>query len=159
MSYTSPYNAYDPDQVGSGTPEDPWPVTELYMPGIVKYGQRLGYAAAPVEMDLIAGESIILELPTDLFIFIEPYVGLDDGYGGAGPYMESWKIDELLSYSFLAEATLGNCVPDMSAYYNELTKTMTLNGPFDMPTITNPDYPSLLAGCVPTFYIVPLPAP
>jgi len=144
-TYISPYNPYDPDQV-SPTPKAP-----VWTPGIVKHGMDLFYMATPMEMDLIAGEMLTVILPSDPMIGYTPYVGTDDGLG-TGLYQ--WKIDELQSYSYYGDMTIGTCYPDMSGYYDEPSKTIMIEGPVDFPTQPNSVYPDLLMYGAPEFMFI-----
>lgn len=145
-SYISPYNPYDADVIS------PTPMAVTWTPGITHHGQNVFYMCTPMEMDLLAGETMIVELPMDPFIGYTPYAGTDDGMGSEG--LELWKILQLASYSFYGDITIGACYPDMTGYYDVPSKTITLVGPIDFPTQPNDVYPDILKYGAPEFMFV-----
>lgn len=142
MSYISPYNDYDADEI------DPSPMAPTWTPGIMHHGQDVFYMATPLEMDLRDGETFTIVLPTETMTFYEPYVGTDDGMPFA---LTDAKVAELLSHRTYGDMTIGTCVPDMSGYYDGGSNVITIEGPVDFPTQPNTVYPNLLMYGAPEF--------
>ncbi|MGQ9587814.1 MAG: hypothetical protein ACUVT7_05485, partial [Thermoplasmata archaeon] len=121
--YTSPYNAYDPDTT------DVKKVS--YLPGTTKFGEPVSYWLAPMEWDLLAGEKIIIQLPSAQVAGITPYTGTSDVLNDA-------KFAELLSMSYLGTMNMGTGWPtNLGDYYDPATRTLTMVGPIDLPTLLN----------------------
>ena len=139
--YLSPYNQYDPEQT-SGV------YRMSFMPGTTHFGTEISYWNAPFEMDLSIEHRIIIELPTSPTRAITPYASTDDGFASG---LIDWKIQELNDNSFFGDMVLGSCFPDMSGYYDEVNKIITLEGPIDFPSNPNLLYPNLLYTGVPQF--------
>jgi len=128
--YVTPYNAYDPDQTD---------VKRMsYLPGTVNFGNEVSYWNAPQEWDLAAYETLIVQLPTGEFAGFTPVAG-DDSM-------------DITNLRVTGSADLGSCYPDLSSYYDAGSKTITLVGPMDFPTMVN-SYGVLETGS-PTFSIV-----
>jgi PKD repeat protein len=145
-TYRTPFNDYDPEQV------DPDPALYSWTPGIMNHGTPCFYFFTPMEHDIIGGETIIYELPTEM-LFITPYVGTDDGYSPSTG-LDPWKITEILSYSSMGTVALGTCWPDMTGWYDSGTNTITIVGPQDFPRKPNDFDPALLMNGVPELVIV-----
>jgi hypothetical protein len=137
-SYVSPFNPYDPDTTDG--------VLKLNTaPGTTRYGQMCSYAVAPMEMDLVAGETWTFKLSTyGSIVGYPPYTGTSDTLNDA-------KIAEYMAHAVSGTLTLGTGWPtNLNTYYDSGTKTLTLVGPMDFPRAVNADFPALLAEGTPT---------
>jgi PKD repeat protein len=129
--YVSPYTTYDPD------------VTDVkrmsYLPGTTAFGTEVSYWNAPMEWDLASGETLIVQLPTATFAGFTPVAG-------------SGVMDDAIGLLVTGSLEAGTCYPDLSGYYNVGSKTYTLVGPIDFPTMVN-SYGVLETGS-PTFSLI-----
>jgi PKD repeat protein len=122
-TYVSPYNPYDPDV----HPE----VTKIStLPTTANYGNPVNYWYTPMEMDLQAGEVMTIQLPTGTV-------------GGYTPEAGTGVIDDANSHWVSGTLELGTGDVELGSY-DAGTKTLTLTGPIDFATHTNPSFPSLL---------------
>jgi PKD repeat protein len=124
LGYTTPYNAYDPDQTDV--------MKTSWAPGTTRFGQLVSYWLAPQEWDLIDGETIIIQLPTGEVNGIRPYLGTGDDQ------LTTAQLDELRSNIVVGTMNMGVGWPtDLGMYYDPDTKTLTLVGPMDFATWIN----------------------
>jgi PKD repeat protein len=139
QGYQTPYNAYDPDQTD---------VKKIsYLPGTMMFGQEVSYWLAPQEWDLAQGEKIIIKLPAGVVNGIPPYLGTGDDT------LNSEQLDELRARIVEGTMNMGVGWPtDLGGYYDPATKTVTLVGPMDFPTLMN-SYGVLETGS-PTFMFI-----
>lgn len=143
-SYMSKYNDYDPDQTDASR--------HSWSPGTVNYGNRVSYWSAPTELDLAAGERLVIKLPSNetSVIGITPYRGTSD-------VLDDNKKAELTGNMYWGELVMGNGWPngtvesDLKGFYNETAKTVDIRGPVDFPRYPNPIYPDLMETGAPTF--------
>jgi hypothetical protein len=143
-SYPSPYNPYDPDETDL--------VHKSWSPGTTNYGKDVSYYLAPLEWDLAEGEKIIIELPPEDLdvIAYEPYVGASDTLNEA-------KLTDYYDHSYWGTLAVGNGWPyegptNLKNYYDEETRTLTLEGPIDFPRNELTGYPGLLDCGSPSFF-------
>lgn len=124
-SHFDPYN-----------PTNKWKPSKLeWSPGTVRIGQRAGYWYTPDLWNLSAGESITVKLGNNPAWGIEPYAGT----GAQGDKIDQTKVDELNSHGVWGELVLGTTVPGWlysprgvnGTGYDNVTRTMTINGPIN----------------------------
>lgn len=136
-SYPSPYNYYDPDQTDMV-------LRPSYSPWTTNFGKNVTYWNAPLEFDLEELEMMVIVLPKNDIIGIEPGVGISDK-------LDSYKHQELLQHSYWGQMSLGECYPDMGSYYDPVEKRIYLVGPIDFARNVHPLFPSLLLTGTPMF--------
>ncbi|MDH4123816.1 MAG: hypothetical protein OEV21_07035, partial [Thermoplasmata archaeon] len=125
-SYPSPYNKYDPDQTDV--------VRDAFVPWTTTFaGPKVSYWIAPLEMDLIDYESIIVKLPTTDVLGIKP------GKGSSN-LLDAAKYTELtnnLYWGRMALSAANYADSQIASGYNPATKTLSLVGPIDFANSTS----------------------
>lgn len=122
-SWDSRYQDYDSKKA----PSTYRPAVREWTPGTTQYGELVRYWQPPEGHDIPEGEKLIIELGSNPTIGYEPYVGASDTIDAA-------KAAELTAHAFWGELVLGNCYPSTIAnYYDPATKTITMEGPIDLP--------------------------
>ena len=117
------------------------PSVREWTPGTTQYGQLVRYWQPPQGHDLPDGEKIVIQLGNSPAIGYEPYVGASD-------VIDQAKADELTSHSYWGELVLGNCYPSTIAdYYDAESKTITLEGPLDLPDPPDNEDPTSYPDC------------
>ncbi|UCE91308.1 MAG: hypothetical protein JSV90_07820 [Methanobacteriota archaeon] len=122
-SWNSRYDNYDYEK----SPSTYNPMTREWTPGTIQYGQMVRYWQPPEGHDIPDGEKLVIELGSDPTIGYQPYVGTSD-------VIDAAKAAELTSHAYWGELVLGSCYPStISDYYDATTKTITMEGPIDLP--------------------------
>jgi hypothetical protein len=140
QSYPSPYTAYDPKSTD---------VTHISTAPLTKnIGKPVSYILAPLHWNLIAGEKIIVKLPSASTVV--------PGYhpkASASDILGPTKLAEMEGNVSWGELVAGNGYPSSlkTTYYNKATKTYTLQGPLTVPVNTNPAFPTILNYGAPMF--------
>jgi hypothetical protein len=113
------------------------PTRLSYSPGQPTYNARVQYWQTPMDWNLTDGETLRIKLPTSLPGWgILPYVDASDVFNDA-------KVTQLNSNGVWGEWVLGRGTPDWyysATYYDSATKTLSFEGPLDMPKVMNPTY-------------------
>jgi len=131
LGWISRYNPYDAYSLYYK------PVKREYVPGTTTFGQDVAFWNTPMNWDLAAGETLVVELPYGPYLGYEPFKGIVPDslkiYGAQ-------KVAELSGHQIWGELVLGNGFPAAlrnSSMYDDWTKTLTIVGPYDFPR--NPD--------------------
>jgi hypothetical protein len=127
-SYTSPFNAYDPDQTT-------WAVME-YVPGTTRYADNCSYCWTPMNHSLVQYESMIIKAPLGDVLGLDPDPAL-----GSSDTLDAAKQDELISRLYWGRMVLADDVYPRDIVrnsYNSTTKTLTLTGPLSFPVGEQP---------------------
>ena len=139
-SYTSPFNAYDPDQTA-------WTIPS-YSPGTTRYGLSISYDFTPMKMDLAEFETITVDLTTKGDVLgITPYRGTSDNL----PFNNPKKV-ELASKLYWGRLVLGDD-NDLAIWdnYSVASKRIILRGPMQFTAEGQAGDPSVLLGGAPAF--------
>ena len=142
VTYSSPFNAYDPKWTD---------VTHIsWAPFTVNFGKPVSYVHPPLHWNLTAGEKIVVKLPSSTSL---------PGYfpqASTSDVLDAAKMAEMAGNVTWGEMVVGNGYPNSGAnnlknFYNETTKTYTLAGPLDFAPNWNPAFPGLLETGTPMF--------
>ncbi|MEM4263171.1 MAG: hypothetical protein QXY98_05495 [Thermoplasmata archaeon] len=125
-SYPSPYNLYDPDQ---------YPLDEHYrisrVPWTTHFGNYVSYWVAPLEHDLADGDTIIVQAPSTDVICFRPGKSTSDTETA---FRTNLKNNEYWGTMVLSKG--GNYPQsEIEKAYDPVTKTITLVGPLDIPSL------------------------
>ena len=118
------------------------PTKMEWAPGTTAFGQRTAYWYTPDLWNLSAGESFTIKLGNSPAWGIDLYASS----GAQGDKIDQAKVDELNSHGMWGELVLGRTLPDWlysPQYYNNVTKTVRLDGPMNFAGNFNPTLPRL----------------
>jgi hypothetical protein len=140
MSYTSPFNPYDPEQTD-------WTVTS-YSPGTTRYGLSISYDYTPEVMDLAEFETVTVDITTKGDVIgITPYRGTSDNIPFNNP-----KKAEIAGKLYWGTLVLGDdndlAIRDN---YSAATKKIVLKGPMQFTTEGQVGDPTVLLSGAPAF--------
>jgi hypothetical protein len=138
------------------------PTRAQWEPGTNNFGTECGYVSTPALWNLLAGEKLIVQLPTGPHMGYIPYEGIvDDAFPKQGGGNAA-KIVEMNTHQMWGELVLGpGTFPSAlysNSYYDAATKKITINGPTTWPGNMNPhttpvDYSSLYETGSPNFML------
>jgi hypothetical protein len=143
QSYPSPYTAYDP-KATDVTHTSTAPLT-------MNFGKPVSYILAPMHWNLLAGEKMIVKLPSASTV-VPGYHQKPSASDLLGPT----KIAEMAANVYWGEMVAGNGYPNsgtnnLKNFYDKGTKTYTLVGPKTFAVNTNPAFPTILNYGAPMF--------